>query len=150
MKERYLIVATPDELELPFAKYIRDDRTVIVTGVGGTNVIRALRDVPRDAAVINVGYCGAPHQPIGCALWIGDVRLYHPNVEFEEPVFNLGPHETTCLTAGDFVMDGRGLPKNCVVDMELAYIAALGFTDLQAVKYVSDNLSLKQYEKRHE
>lgn len=150
MDERYLIVATPDELELPVAKYIRLFRKVIVTGVGGTNVIRALQDVPREAAIMNVGYCGAPHYPVGSVLWIGDVRLYHPNVDFKEPVFRLGPHDTTCLTAGDFVKDGHGLPKNCVVDMELAYIAALGFKELQAVKYVSDNLSLKQYEMRHE
>jgi hypothetical protein len=35
--------------------------------------------------------------------------------------------------------------KDCVFDMELAFIAALGFTNLHSWKYVSDNLSLHAY-----
>ena len=35
--------------------------------------------------------------------------------------------------------------KDCVFDMELAYIAALGFKHLHSLKYVSDNLSLHKY-----
>ena len=31
--------------------------------------------------------------------------------------------------------------------MELAYICALGFKNVEAIKIVSDNLSLKQYDK---
>jgi hypothetical protein len=35
--------------------------------------------------------------------------------------------------------------KDCVFDMELAFIAALGFKHLHSLKYVSDNLSLHAY-----
>ena len=48
-------------------------------------------------------------------------------------------------TAGDFVTSGQ-LPEHSVVDMELAYILALGFHNVQATKYVSDNLNYQQYE----
>ena len=148
MGAKYLVVATEDELSLPAAREQSEGRRVVVTGVGGTNVIRALRDIPKDADILNVGYCGSANFAVGTALTIGRARLYHPNVEFAEVDFSLGSHGVTCLTAGDFVKDGAGIPKDCVVDMELAYIAALGFADLQSVKYVSDNLNLEQYEKR--
>lgn len=80
--KNYLIVATKEELDLPFAAAAIHVgyRQPIVTGVGATNVISSLRN----------------------------------------------------------------LPSRCVVDMELAYIAAFGFQSLKAVKYVSDNLN--QYE----
>ena len=35
--------------------------------------------------------------------------------------------------------------RDCVFDMELAYIAALGFENLCSIKIVSDNLSLHTY-----
>ena len=35
--------------------------------------------------------------------------------------------------------------QDCVFDMELAYIAALGFEQLYSLKIVSDNLSLHDY-----
>ena len=34
---------------------------------------------------------------------------------------------------------------DCVFDMELAYIAAMGFAKVHSLKYVSDNLSLHDY-----
>lgn len=141
---KYLIVATKDELELP-AAIAEPDRIIIVTGVGATNVIQALRHLPKDSDVLNVGYCGSVDYRVGETVEIGKSKLFHPNVGFTEKCFELSDSETTCLTAGDFVIGGR-LPKNSVVDMELAYIAAFEFEKLRAVKYVSDNLNYKEYE----
>lgn len=153
MAGKYLIVATEDELELPWSEALRprgvvgSDR-VIVTGVGGTNVIRALKDLPRDSQIYNVGWAGSVHYPVGSVLHIGATRLWHPNVDFLEETFELGNHDTLCLTAGDFVLDGADLPEKSVVDMELAYIAAFGFASVMSIKYVSDALNLRQYNER--
>ena len=144
---RYLIVATEDELRLPFAVAALQNnyRHPIVTGVGATNVIESLRKLPFCSDILNVGYCGSNRYPVGSVVWIGCTRLWHPNVDFREEVYSLSTEEAICLTAGDFVLDGEDMPAKSVVDMELAYIAAFGFRTLAAVKYVSDNLNLKQY-----
>ena len=140
-----LVVATSDELNIPQAKEAARDRVVIVTGVGGTNTIRALRDLPKDADILNIGYCGSWHHAIGTSLRIGMCRTFHKNCTFVEPTFHLDGGCVLCLTAGDFVKDSE-IPKDAVVDMELAYIAALGFTNLSSIKVVSDNLNYEQYE----
>lgn len=142
---RYLVVATQDELKIPQAKEAAKDRAVIVTGVGGTNTIIALRDLPKDADILNVGYCGSWHLAIGTAVKIGVCRTYHRNCNFIEKTFYLANGNYLCLTAGDFVKDSD-VPKDAVVDMELAYIAALGFTNLKSIKIVSDHLDYEQYE----
>ena len=144
---KYLVVATPEELNLPAAKEATD-RVAIITGIGGTNVIRALCDIPRGADILNVGYCGSPDLPIGTAVRIGSVKTYHPGYDFPEVTYYLAAgtkYSHPCLTAGDFVAGGAAVPAGAVVDMELAFIAALGFKELTAVKYVSDNLSVEQY-----
>lgn len=146
--KQFLVVATLRELELPYAKVIAASPAchVIVTGVGGTNIIKALKGIPTDAEVINVGFCGSPDLRIGDYVFVGETRLYHPNVEFEEPTYRIGDiGNVLCLTAGDFVTAAGHLPKGAVVDMELAYIAAFGFRRLTAIKYVSDNLNLNEY-----
>ena len=51
-----------------------------------------------------------------------------------------------CLTGTDFVLESD--IKGCVFDMELAYIKALGFEDVIAYKYVSDNLDLQEYREK--
>lgn len=143
---RYIVVAEEKELALPLAAMaVESGRIPIVTGVGGTNVIRALRHLPEESDLLNVGYCGSNRFPIGAVLWIGETRLWHPNVDYGEETFRIGPENTVCLTAGDFVTEGENLPACSCVDMELAYIAALGFKTLRAVKYVSDNLDIKKY-----
>lgn len=149
MSTKLLVVATPEELELPWAKAMKADesRKVVITGVGGANVIRALRGYPEDAEIFNVGYCGSSCYPKGSFHWIGYCRLWHPIAgAFEEPSFKIsGLSKTICLTAGDFITDGNDLPAHSVVDMELAYIAALGFKSIKSVKYVSDNCNFNDY-----
>lgn len=144
--KKYLVVATKGELRIPWAE-CEKDREVIVTGVGGANVIRALRDLPRDSDILNVGWCGSAHFPIGYAVWVRDCRLWHPRVNYKEPTFQINDRgNALCLTAGDFVNNGSGLPARSVVDMELAYIAAFGFTKISSVKVVSDSCDLPEYE----
>ncbi len=142
---KYLVVATPEELELPEA--FLSKRRKIVTGVGGVNVFRALDKLSRNADILNVGYAGSQWYAKGTPVRIGTCRLYHPNCEYKEPSFTLDTEsDALCLTAGDFVTGGL-LPARSVVDMELAYIAAMGFR-VKAVKYVSDNLNYEEYEKQ--
>lgn len=149
MSTKLLVVATPEELELPWAKAMMADksREVVITGVGGTNVIRALRKYPDDTDIFNVGYCGSSFYRKGTVCWIGYCRLWHPVAgAFQEPSFKISEvSKDICLTAGDFVTSGDGLPAHSVVDMELAYIAALGFKSITSVKYVSDNCNFKDY-----
>ena len=152
---RYLLVATPEELYLPAAINAMYDRTVIITGPAAMDVIRACKDLPRDSDVLNVGYAGSPDITPGTEVWIIRSKLWHPNagVFKNEPCVPLPAsmyadilQTAECYTAGDFVTSAEGLPLGCVVDMELAYIAAFGFTHLTAIKYVSDNLNKAQYD----
>lgn len=132
------------------------DQPVCVTGVGAINIIKSLYDVPRDTEIINIGYCGSANFEIGSLAMIGEARLNHPNAKYSEPVLKLEPltlpdgetlhtshDQVPCYSNTDFVLQSDY--KDCVFDMELAFIAALGFTHLSSVKIVSDNLSLHAY-----
>lgn len=133
-----------------------DEWKIIFTGVGGINIIRALQELPRDAEVLNIGYAGSANFDIGTWVEVTEVRLNHPNVTYPEPrlmlvdeaqgselPLELNTIKAVCYTNTDFVLQSDY--KDCVFDMELAFIAALGFTRLRSLKYVSDNLSLHAY-----
>lgn len=128
---------------------------VIVTGVGALNVMQALRHIPVDARLINIGYAGSANYDIGSVVMVNEARLNHPCVNYPEPTLSISPLPTeylvapekvlssVCYSNTDFVLQSDY--KDCVFDMELAYIAGLGFTHLSALKIVSDNLSLHTY-----
>lgn len=137
-----IVVAT--EAERKIAERRWKNERILVTGVGGLNVYKALCDVDRNEQIINFGYCGSNLLPIGTEVSVGDCRLYHPNVEYEEKAFRIDG-ETTCLTSCDFVLKTE-IKEPVVFDMELAFILAMGFQNVESIKIVSDNLSLKQYE----
>lgn len=148
---KFIIIAEEGERDL-IAKYLPEyqDWPVIITGVGAINIIRSLQDLPRDTQLINLGYCGSANFEIGSTVWVSEVRLNHPNVTYPEPTLTLdtchlplGTEGVICYSNTDFVLQSDY--KDCVFDMELAYIAALGFTNLRAIKIVSDNLSLHAY-----
>lgn len=154
---KYIIIAEEGERDL-IAKYLPDcDYPVIVTGVGAINIIRSLQDLPRDAELINIGYAGSANFDIGTLVEVTEVRLNHPNVTYPEPALPLTPLAETanskqqtanilksiCFSNCDFVLASDY--KDCVFDMELAFIAALGFKSVSALKIVSDNLSLHAY-----
>ena len=125
------------------------DATLIYTGVGAINIIRSLQHLDRDAELFNIGYAGSANFDLGTWVEVTEVRLNHPNVTYPEPeliVESLKLKEAkqaVCYTNCDFVLASDY--TDCVFDMELAFIAALGFTNLHSLKYVSDNLSLHAY-----
>lgn len=154
MAERYIVIAEEGERSLVEQHLPGCNLPVIVTGVGALNVIRALQDVPRDAELINIGYAGSSNFAIGTLVEVTEVRLNHPNVTYAEPVLplqalpadlrtDIQPVRAVCYSNTDFVLQSDY--TDCAFDMELAYIAALGFKRLTALKHVSDNLSLHAY-----
>lgn len=128
---------------------------VIVTGVGALNVMRALRNIPLDAKLINIGYAGSANYNIGSMVIVNEVRLNHPCVNYPEPTLYIKslPNDylvhpelaisSLCYSNTDFVLQSDYM--DCVFDMELAYIAGLGFQHVSSLKIVSDNLSLHTY-----
>lgn len=127
------------------------DATLIYTGVGAINIIQHLQDLDREAEIYNIGYAGSANFDLGTWVEVTEVRLNHPNVSYAEPKLKLSVfsnqysavRQAICYTNCDFVLASDY--KDCVFDMELAFIAALGFKNLHALKYVSDNLSLHAY-----
>lgn len=149
----YICIAEEGERDL-ITKYLPNCTwPVIVTGVGAINVIQALSEVPREASLLNIGFAGSANFDIGTVVEVTEVRLNHPNVTYPEPKLVLTPFDdglwpiaqqkAVCYTNCDFVMQSDY--KDCVFDMELAFIASLGFASVSALKIVSDNLSLHDY-----
>ena len=144
--ERVLLDQAKEALELDLS-----DAELIFTGVGAINIIRSLQHLDREAELINIGYAGSANFDLGTWVEVTEVRLYHPNVTYPEPELKISNQQSTinnvkqapCFTSTDFVLASDY--KDCVFDMELAFIAALGFTNLHSYKYVSDNLSLHAY-----
>ena len=128
-----------------------NDVPVIYTGVGAINVIRSLQDIDREAELINIGYAGSANFDLGTWVEVTEARLNHPNVTYPEPELKISNfkfqisncRKAVCYTNCDFMLASDY--KDCVFDMELAFIAALGFKHLHSLKYVSDNLSLHSY-----
>lgn len=159
----YICIATLEEMKLlprVLPEYIWDQSPrIVITGVGGSNVVRKLRAVAKDFNfhgdfVWNVGYCGSRTFKPGTVTVINRCETYHPDVDFVEPIHVLEYKENKedpcfkapCLTAGDFVTDPAAIPEDCVVDMELAYLCALFPNRVSSIKVVSDNCDLSQYE----
>lgn len=144
--KRIIVVATDEEYKL--AKKRFKGQKIIKTGVGGINVIRKLKNVCKSHKITNFGYVGSNKIPIGTEIKVGECRLYHPNVIYNEPEYTLDKESIIkCFTSNDFVLETK-IEKPCVFDMELAYILALGFKDVESIKIVSDNLSMKEYEEK--
>ena len=136
-----IVVATETE----YAKFKSTAQETIMTGVGYGNVYKALANVPRDTPILNIGYAGSNNIPIGEVCIIGECKSYHPNVDFEETVYKLSGN-CVCLTSNDFVLQ-TDIKEPVVFDMELYAILSMGFKNVVAIKIISDNLSIKEYEK---
>ena len=149
--ERPLIDKAREELGLDLG-----DTEILFTGVGAINIIRSLQHLDREAEVYNIGYAGSANFDLGSWVEVTEVRLNHPNVTYPEPELKLSAlrdsgisiarypeKRAVCYSNCDFVLASDY--KDCVFDMELAFIAALGFKHLHSLKYVSDNLSLHTY-----
>lgn len=139
-----IAVATDEEYKL--AKKRFKGHLIIKTGVGGINILNALKEVDKGQEIVNFGYVGSNVIPIGTEVKIGECKLYHPNVEYEEPTYKLDG-DVTCYTSNDFVLS-TDIKEPVVFDMELAYILALGFKNVESIKIVSDNLSQEEYKEQ--
>jgi len=142
--EQVLLDKAREELGLDLS-----DAELIYTGVGAINIIRSLQGLDREAELYNIGYAGSANFDLGTWVEVTEVRLNHPAVTYEEPELKVESlklkevRQAICYSNCDFVLASDY--KDCVFDMELAFIAALGFKNLHALKYVSDNLSLHAY-----
>lgn len=152
-----IVVAQKEELklveELGYGNY-----PVLITGVGAINVIKALKDLPKDTQILNIGYVGSKGYKVGTVVQIDEVMTYHPVAKFVEcPTFPANKLSQKpfgkfpickCYTSSDFVT-GETAKKYiteapCVFDMELAIIASM-FETVDALKVVSDSLSIDEY-----
>jgi hypothetical protein len=139
-----LIAQVKEKLGLDLA-----DAEIIYTGVGAINIIRSLQNLDREAELYNIGYAGSANFDLGTWVEVTEVRLNHPAVSYSEPELKVESlklkevRQAICYSNCDFVLASDY--KDCVFDMELAFIAALGFKNLHSLKYVSDNLSLHAY-----
>jgi hypothetical protein len=142
---RVVAVATPAERKL-IKRFLTDDdyEAVVITGVGGTNVVRSLRAYPQDTHIINIGFAGSATIPKGTAVKVKETSLFHTRCDYDEPTMVLANEGVRCYTSCDFVGD-RHL-ENSVFDMELAFIAALGFFKVESFKVVSDSIDYAEYE----
>ena len=144
--ERVLLDKARAELGLDLS-----DAELIFTGVGAINIIRSLQSLDREAELYNIGYAGSANFDLGTWVEVSEVRLNHPNVTYSEPQLKVAAlscqpsvvRQAICYSNCDFVLASDY--TDCVFDMELAFIAALGFKHLHSLKYVSDNLSLHSY-----
>ena len=156
MAKRYIIMA--EEGEHGLLEQAREalgldlsDAQLVYTGVGAINIIRSLQHLDREAELFNIGYAGSANFDLGTWVEVTEVRLNHPNVTYAEPELKLSAfshqhsdvRKAVCYSNCDFVLASDY--KDCVFDMELAFIAAMGFKHLYSLKYVSDNLSLHTY-----
>lgn len=144
-KKLYVLV-NEKEYEL-LAKYIDDD--YIFTGCGYSWIFKSLKDIPRDTHIINVGFCGSNNLPIGTVCNIN--KCYHYRKYFTdqvEDVYTLPvlseENNYPCYSSDDFVLE-TDITEPVVFDMELYAILTMGFTNVSAIKIVSDNLCLDDY-----
>ena len=140
-----IVVATDEEYKLANKRF--KGQKIIKTGVGGINVLETLKNTKKSLKIINFGYVGSNYFPVGTEVKIGSCKLYHPNVKYQDVTYILDGN-VKCYTSNDFVLE-TDIKEPCVFDMELAYICAM-FNNVESIKIVSDNLSLKQYEENIE
>ena len=144
-----IVIAEKEELklveELGYSNY-----PVLITGCGGVNVINALKDLPRDTEILNIGYCGSKHFNVGDKINVIGVSTLHTKADLYDYLlldsFNTLPFkykDADCFTSTDFVTDSN-IEIPCVFDMELAFIRAM-FDNVSAIKVVSDNLNKEEY-----
>ena len=128
--------------ELGYDKY-----PVIVTGIGAINVIKSLKNISKDEQIVNIGYCGSNHLPIGEKVVVGISTLLHELFEYQEQpnkTIDYPNSKIVCYTSTDFVIK-TNIKDPCVFDMELAFICSM-FDKVKSIKVVSDNLDLHSYE----
>lgn len=164
MKPTFIAVASWEEYETRAVRRFTDiiletykGAQTVITGVGGANVVASMQGIPRDCRVINVGFCASSAFAIGDALGVSTCEYFmpksgiklvghgiHPVGIYGLPLVNKG---ALCCTVGDFLTEKpTDAAPLTVYDMELAFIRALGFHEVSAIKIVSDNFNFEQYQ----
>lgn len=143
-----VVIAQPEEIKLVKELGLQE-YPIIITGVGGVNVINALKHIPKDEYIFNVGYAGSNNIEIGTKVAITSAETLHEKANFMEKslgcyVEAIGNKLAPCYTSTDFVTH-TDIKEDCVFDMELAYICAM-FDKVYSIKFVSDNLNKKEYD----
>ena len=142
-----VVIAQKEEMKL-VEELGYDDCPVLITGVGGANVIKALRDLPKNTEIMNIGYCGSNHYDVGTKVQASFVKTNHDIADFMESLNPLNRvwnvmESATCYTSTDFVTK-TNKEEPCIFDMELAFIASM-FDNVSSIKVVSDKLNYEQY-----
>lgn len=145
-----VVIAQREEIKL-VEELGFENNPILITGVGGMNVINALKDIPKDTEILNIGFVGSLCYEVGTVIEVSIVKTYHEKAKFKEPIRLLtvkNKYDDTCIcyTSSDFVTK-TNKEECCVFDMELAYIRAM-FNNVRSIKVVSDNLNKKQYDKK--
>lgn len=136
------------------AQYIKcPNAKVIVTGIGGNNVIKTLckaiihRKVSEHDTFINIGYAGSTCFNIGDVVAVRSIKRLRPDLSVTEDAIPI-TFETfneclyaPCYTADVFYEGKKAIP---LVDMELFFIRSL-CSNLISYKIVSDNCSSIDY-----
>lgn len=146
-----ITIAEPGELKL--IEEITGGRAwagkIIITGVGMLNTINALKDIPRSATILNLGYAGSNTLEKGKCYQVSASFTHHSKAKFREDAIWLDQYfmdrdAFPCYTATDFV-EQTEVDHPALFDMELAAIASMGFNKVMAIKKVSDSLNYEQY-----
>lgn len=144
-----ILTATKEEYRLVLENL--KGYTVVRMGVGASNVIHTLTNLHfpvEQCHFINVGFCGSNHLQVGTVAKVARTfRLKDETVEFEDyrNGEKLSEDGYDCYTSNSFVTKSTS-DSPVLYDMELNYIAAFPYDLLGAVKIVSDNLDVIQYE----
>ena len=140
-EEKVIVVAADNEYEQ--IKPLTNIK-IVKTGIGSTNIIETLKNLPKTTKIINIGYAGSNSIPRGQVIKVKNCKTYHPVAgEFKEKTYSLNG-KIDCYTSGDFVVETK-IQEPVVFDMELANICALGFENIESYKVVSDTLNINQF-----
>ena len=140
-----ILVASPEEERL-VKKYLAD-YDILVMGIGASNVIRSLCELPKGTAVVNIGFAGSTDLPIGSVSLVSTTwRLKNEVFVFDDyhHGYPLSEKGLPCYTSNSFVTS-TDMKGSILFDMELNYIAAFPLHLVGAIKIVSDNLCLEAY-----
>ena len=141
-----VVIASDNERGL-VKEFGYENHPIIVTGIGGVNVIKTLKNISPDEEIVNIGYAGSNHLPIGDRVLVGASSLLHESIDYKEELCKTVDYDKSniiCYTSTDFVTK-TNIKEPCVFDMELAYICAM-FNKVKSIKVVSDNLDIHAYE----
>lgn len=141
-----IVIAEEKELELvKEAHYF--DPPILITGPGIANVMKALKDIPRDTYIINIGYAGGHKLEVGKWYDVSQSNFYHEVADIHEIGTYLQDKGEVCFTSTDFVTKtNKSYP--CLFDMELAAICNMGFKKVRSMKKVSDSLNYEEFKQK--